>query len=375
MDRDLLLVGGYGLVGRQAAAILRERHPDLRITLAGRSPAAGEKAARECGGATAAVDVRRPRPLADLPERPGAILATVSDPRNELLADAVRHGIPFADITRSGAAAALDAAVCASDGRSTAPVLLAGSLMAGVSASAAALAVAELGGADRIDITMMGSRDDRVGPDSWDFSRRLAWTHHPMRDGERDASEPLSAIRRVRCPDGVERPGGMMGTVTEATLPLTLGVPTVEARFALMEPPALFGLVALKRLGLLSVLESPLLERIRNRGGSAGEAAGSTAGLSVTARNGGRAVSVDILDERGQAHLSAVGAVNAAERLLTGDLPAGLSFPEQSGDHAADLATAREAGVSVRFDGFAREPRGSADGDVPAAPTAQGIET
>ena len=371
MDRDLLIVGGYGLVGRQAAAILRARDPGLRLTLAGRSPGAAEEVARACGASTATVDVRRPRPLADLAEPPGAILATVSDPRNELLADAVRHGIPFADITRSGAAAALDAAVCASDGRATAPVLLAGSLMAGLSASAAALAVAELGGADRIDITMMGSSDDRVGPDSWDFSRRLAWTHHPMREGEREASEPLSRIKRVRCPDGVERPGGMMGTVTEATLPLTLGVPTVEARLAFTEPPVLLGLVALKRLGLLSLLENPLVQRIRNRG--AGEAtAASTAGLSVTARRGGRAASVDILDERGQSHLSAVGAVNAAERLLGGGLPAGVSFPEQSGDHAADLAAAREAGVSVRFSGFAREAVAPLDGDRAAQPAGRG---
>lgn len=352
-----MIVGGYGLVGAQAARMLRRRQPDLPLVLAGRHPERARGLALSLGASTATVDVRATRPLDSLPERPAAVLAAVTDPDDALLLDAMRRGIPIADINRAGPASVLDVAVCAARERPAAPVLLSGSWLAGVSALMAAAAVRELGRPERVDIAILVSSDDRVGPDAWGFGARLPWPYYPMVDGRRRPVQPLSGLRHVRCADERERPAALVGTLEQVTLPITLGVPTVETRMALADPPMLFGLVGLKRSGALRALARPALQRVRaallQRPGT-----GDIAGLTVTAERRTRSVAIDVLDVQGQSHLSAVGAVRAAERVLGiagPPLPAGIAFPEQHADPSSDLAALRQAGATVRLHGF-REP-------------------
>jgi hypothetical protein len=348
----LLVVGGYGLVGAQASSLLRRRHPGLPLVLAGRRPAAARELAASLGARTAALDARAERPLAALDERPAAILAAVGDPDDRLLGDALREGIPFADVNRGGHASVLDAVVRVAHQRPRAPVLLAGGWMAGLAALAAAAAVRELGRAERVDVVALVSSGDRIGRSASGFGRRLAWPYHVMRDGRRRPVQPLSGARRARCPDGRARMAALVGTLEQISLPTTLGVPTVETRIALHDEPALWALIALKRSGALKALERPSLGRLRaallERSGT-----GDLAGFSVTASGGGRSARVDVLDVRGQGHLSAVGAVAAAERVLgfgRAALPAGVSFPEQSADPQRDLALLKQAGAVVRLE-------------------------
>ncbi|HEX8646199.1 MAG TPA: hypothetical protein VF715_04820 [Thermoleophilaceae bacterium] len=346
----VLVVGGYGLVGGQAARILRARHPDLPLVLAGRRPQRGRRLAAELGASVAAIDADSERPLASLPRHPRAVLAAASDPHDRLLRDAMRRGIPIADINRAGHAAVLDVAAYASTERPSAPVLLAGSWLSGLTALAAAAAVHDLPEPERVDVTVLVSSRDRIGDDAWGFSRRLVWPYHPMARGRRRTVHPLTGVRRVRCPDGRERPAARVATLEQITLPLTLGVPTVETRLATFDPAALWGLVALKRTGALKALEHPAARRLRSalleRSGP-----GDFAGLTVTARRAGREATVEFLDVRGQAHLNGVGAALAAERvagLAGAELPPGISFSEQHARPEADLAALRQAGVVVR---------------------------
>ncbi len=356
----LLIVGGYGLVGAQAARLFRARHPDLPLVLGGRHPERARALADAIGASTVAIDVASGEPLAALPERPAAVLAAVSDPDEHLLVDALRRSIPIADINRAGHAGILDVAVCVGRERPQAPVLLSGSWLAGLSALLAAAVVRELGHTERLDITVLASSDDRVGPDSWGFSERLAWPYYAMRDGtRRHPSHPLTAVRRVRCADGRERPAALVGSLEQTTLPLTLGVATVETRMALQRPAELYGLIGLKRSGALRALARPALHGVRARllqrpGG------GDFAGITVTAQGRGRSVSIDVLDPRGQGHLSALGAARAAELVLglgAARLPAGISFPEQFAEPAADLELVRRAGVVVRVTGSENDSR------------------
>lgn len=352
----LLVVGGYGLVGAQAARLLRQRDPGLRLLIGGRHPERAAEFARSIGARAVAVDVGRPAPLGALDERPAAVLGVVSDGWGHLVADAMRRGVPVADIHRAGHADVLDVCVGAARARPTAAVLLAGSWFGGLAALMAAAAVGELGGAaDRVDLTVLASSDDRVGPDSWGFAERLAWPFHPMRDGRRVPAQPMTDPRPARCADGAVRPAALIGTLEQTTLPVTLGVPTVETRLALQSPASLRALVALKRSGTLRALARPALRGVRSalleRPG-----AGDFAGLTVTARGSGRGVSVDLLDPRGQAHLSAVGAALAAERVLGAALPPGVSYPEQSAHPKADFDLLRQALVQVRTTGFTHAP-------------------
>lgn len=346
----LVIVGGYGLVGSQAAELLRARNPGVPLVLAGRQPQTGRALAARLGATVARIDAAAREPLAELPERPAAVLAAVSDPGDRLLVDAMRRGIPIADINRGGPSSVLDVAVRAAGERAETPVLLSGSWMSGLTALAAACAAREVGHPERLEITVLVSSGDRVGPDAWGFSSRLAWPYHVMSAGRRRVAHPLTDRRRVRCPDGEERAAVRVGTLEQVTLPLTLGVATVETRLATHEQAAVWGLMVLKRTGALRALERPALRRLRgallNRSGP-----GDFAGLAVAAHGGGRSAYVEMLDARGQSHLSAVGATLAAERVLgVGGvaLPPGLSFPEQFAMPDADLAALRQAGVVVR---------------------------
>ncbi|MFI5797425.1 saccharopine dehydrogenase [Streptomyces sp. NPDC051677] len=348
-------MGGYGLVGAQAARLLRRRNPGLRLLIGGRNPDRARELAASLGASAVAVDASRPRPLASLPERPAAILAAVSDGDDHLVTDAMRHGIPVADIHRASNADVLDVCVAAAREQPTAAVLLSGSWFAGLAALMTAAVVRELGGAaDRVDIVVLASSDDQVGPDSWGFGERLAWPYYPMREGRRRPVQPMTDPRRVRCADGAVRPAALVGTLEQTTVPVTLGVPTVQTRMALQSPASLRALVGLKRSGTLRALARPALRGVRaallERPG-----AGDFAGLTVTARGLGRTARVDLLDPRGQAHLSAVGATWAAEQALGAQLPAGVSYPEQSARPKADFDLLRQAHVQVRLTGFTEE--------------------
>lgn len=350
----LLIVGGYGLVGKQVARLLRQRHPDLGLVLGGRHPEQASEFAASIGATTVAIDTSAKQPLSSLLERPTAVLASVSDPTDQLLIDAAGQGLPYADINRGGHASVLDATIAIAGEVPRAPVLLSGSWMAGVATLLTAAAVRELGEVVRVDITALASSDDEVGPDSQGFGHRLAWPYYPMRGGKREAAHPLTGVRKVRCADGNVRPAALVGTLEQTTLPRTLNVPTVETRLALQDTASLYALIGLKRTGILRALTRPFLHSTRaallERPG-----AGDFAGITVTAQGPERSVTVDVLDPHGQAHLSAVGAVLAAERVLglAGHrLPPGLSFPEQSADPRGDLAALRAAGVVVRQDGF-----------------------
>lgn len=354
---SLLIVGGYGLVGSHAARLLRRRHPDLTLLLGGRHPERGRALAASVNASTVTVDTSTARPLASLAERPTAVLAAVSDPADHLLIDAIRLGLPIADINRGGHASVLDAATAVASGPARAAVLLSGSWMAGITALMAAAAVREVGQASRVDVIALTSSDDAVGPDSQGFSHRLAWPYYPMRHGRRQTAQPLTSVRRVRCADGNERPAALVGTLEQISLPRTLGVSTVETRLALQDSSLLYGLIGLKRSGALRALARPALHGVRSalleRPGT-----GDFAGITVTAGAADRSATIEVLDPHGQAHLSAVGAVCAAERVLgvTGPgLPAGLSFPEQSAQPHADIKALRAAGVIVRLRGFAEE--------------------
>lgn len=349
-DGPLVIVGGYGVVGARAARMLRRRHPQLALVLAGRRPRRARSLAATLGATTAVVDTLASEPLAALPARPAAVIAVAPDASDRLLVDAMRRQVPIADVDRGGHHRVLDALVHAVHERPPAPVLLSGSWLAGLTALAAAAAAGEAAPAERIDIGVLVSSRDEVGESSWGFSSRLAWPYQVSDGGRRKLVHPLSGVRSIPCPDGNARPGARVGTLEQVSLPITVGAPTVETRLAFQDAPALWGLVTLKRAGALRMLERPALhplrDRLLHRHGS-----GDFAGFTVTARGGGATASIDVLDVRGQSYLSAIGCVLAAERalgLVGAALPAGVSFPEQSARPEHDLAAIRAAGAIVR---------------------------
>ncbi|HXE46551.1 MAG TPA: hypothetical protein VN635_15315 [Conexibacter sp.] len=365
----LVMVGGYGLVGGQAATLLRERNPQLPLVLAGRNPARASALAAALDATTARVDVRSERPLATLAERPAAILATTPDPADRLLAEAMREGIPIADVDRADAVATLDALLHASRERPRAPVLLAGAWKGGTAALLTAALARLVPSPTRIDLAVVVSSRDRVGDGAWRFSRRWAWPHYASEDRVRGVGHPFTDVRPVRCADGQMRPSVRISTLDQVALPMSLDVPTVEVRLAMLEAPKLWAVVALKRSGALRALERPRLRGVRRRllersGG------GDLSAFTVTVTGADRTLAIDAIDMQGQAHLGAVGAALAAERVLglaDVSLPAGVSFPEQNACPAADIAALTAAGVVLRPHGCTLAELAAA-GEEPSVP-------
>lgn len=344
--QKLLILGGYGVVGSRATRLIRSRNPDLRLVLAGRHVENAASLAREVDAEVVRVDVAGANVLDGIPGDVTAALGVVTDPNNTLLREVIGRGIPYADLNRAGLASIADATLVAAMGRPTAPILLAGSFYCGLTALTAAFLHGRDANINRVDITILSSSNDEVGPNSWGFADRLAWPYYPSAMGHRRVAHPLTEAVNVRCADGTFRSASLLGTMEQTTLPILLGVPTVESRIAMIEGSSLGGLRFLKRTGLLRLLSQPKLAGVKaaifNRQGT-----GGIAGLSVTATSPSGQLTIDLLSPNGQVQLSAAGATCAAELLLSGQLRSGLCFPEQYVDACNLLDLLRHAGIVV----------------------------
>ena len=63
-ETSILVAGGYGVVGRQLAMLIRQCHPNLPLIIAGRNLTKAEALADELGHASALqLDVEQSNPL------------------------------------------------------------------------------------------------------------------------------------------------------------------------------------------------------------------------------------------------------------------------------------------------------------------------
>ena len=93
-EDGILIAGGYGVVGQQITSLIRQRHSDLPLIIAGRTLDKAESVAHQLGNASSIrMDVEQPNPLEGL--KPRAIIAVVNDPHDYLLRDAVKMAFPM----------------------------------------------------------------------------------------------------------------------------------------------------------------------------------------------------------------------------------------------------------------------------------------
>lgn len=351
VEGAVLIAGGYGVVGAQVARLLRERHPDLPLLLGGRTPDRARALAATLGDATpVAFDVTEPDPLATFGRAPAAIISTVNDPQDRLLATSLERAIPLVDITRWTARVRTALAICAVT-PPDAPVMLASGWMAGVAPLLAAWAA---GGAhhavEQVDIAIRYAMTDRAGPDSFAYVDRFADRFETTVDGELRLVPGLSDGRTATFADAAHGRVYRFDTPEQLTLPITLGARTAATRIGFDSRSATAGFVALRRTGALRALAHPLLASVRqallHQSGN-----GGAAQLRVDVRHDGDQITAHASDPLGQSHLTAAGTVVGIERLLGLDgaaAPApGVHFPELHPDPDAAVATLRDCGVEV----------------------------
>ena len=349
----VLIAGGYGVVGQEAAKVIRQRYPNLPLIIGGRNPVKAEALVRELTPATSMkLDVEQPNPLQDV--RPRAILAAVNDPFDYLLLDARRHGVPYVSITRW--TERLKAAVSRTAAESfRAPVMLSSAWMAGLAAVAAVAISRPLKRIDRIDISVLYSLKDKAGPNSTEYMDRLATPFEVMLNGERKQIYPYTDPRRITFPGGYSANVYRFDTPDQYTLPITLGAKTVAARITFDSALVTNLLVALTRSGIWKLISGDRFAALRrsllyNPGtGSSHEIVIEAAGVDEAGTP--QTFRATIVDPQGQAHLTALGALVQVERLLGLDgapPPApGIVYPDTAPQINSVFQVFRNFGVTV----------------------------
>ena len=193
-DRDILLVGGYGVVGRRIAA---ELGPDYagRVVVAGRHQVQADEAAAAIGHGVRGrhIDITVPSSVAAALQGVATVISCIDQPGRTLLWAAIERGLQYTDITphltelRRGAAyERIDAAARTSGAR----LVLGTGIVPGISSVMVRALSDALGGADEIETALLLGAADVSGPASFDyFLQELAMsfdlhvdgTDHPVR--------------------------------------------------------------------------------------------------------------------------------------------------------------------------------------------------
>jgi NAD(P)-dependent dehydrogenase (short-subunit alcohol dehydrogenase family) len=315
----ILLVGGYGIVGRRVAALLRRHHPDLHLVIAGRNRAKAAEFADCLGNAEAAVvDTASADPLASVEGHIAAVLALVHDHDDNLLRSAVARGLPYLDITR-GVAAQTRAYFTASLQPVRAPVMFASNWMAGVPAILAVHLARGLAPIDTVTLSILYDMNETIGPDSADAGSTMGEPFAARVDGAWRKVEGLSDPVVVRFPSGRERP-----TVRVSMADVISLAQATRARDVAV------------RIGIEPQRENP--------GPISHE-------IVVDVGNANSKRRITLLDPHGQAHLTATGVVANLERVLGLKGPAlhaGLCVPETAADgkRLIDLLRAEDVALA-----------------------------
>jgi hypothetical protein len=351
----ILIVGGYGVVGQQLAALVRHYHPTLSLLLAGRNPTRAEALAHRLTYADGIVlDVTHPKPLNG--RKPRAILSAVNDPYDFLLLEAAQNGIAYLDITR-WTERVKTARMRLAGETLGAPVLLSSAWMSGVAALVAVSLARQLNTVESIDISILYSLQDKAGPNSTEYLDRLATRYTVMIDGEQQLVDPLTDPRKVNFPGNLLTKVYRLDTPEQLTLPDTTGARTVAARIAFDDALSTVLLVFLTRSGIWKLLSGEQLTTFRRSllyhpgKGARHEMVVEVAGF--TENHLSTRLRAELVDPQGQTHLTAVGALIQMERLLGLDgLPApvpGILYPDTAPNLQFAFQMLEREGVTIKI--------------------------
>jgi len=354
----ILIVGGYGVVGKQIAGLMAARNPGVELWIGGRSAqAAGAYAASFPGARGIVIDVDSLDPLAGFAELPDVIVAVANDRDDNLLLAAARRGIAYIDVTR-WTPRLLKAMERISGVSQTAPVVLASGWMAGIAATVAAHFAAGMCEIQSIDIDILYSIKDKAGPNSVEYADQLNVPFTIWSGGKPQTVNPLTDPHKARFSNGRTLDCYRFDTPDQYTLVKTLGAAGVSSRLTYDDAAAAKFMRLLSTSGIWTLLSLRPFKRLRHAiiynpgAGAQHEFVVRIVGKDAAGAHLEKHISV--IDPQGQTHMTAAGAVAQAERILGlrgRDVPPpGVSFPDQAADCAAGLVALREMGVSIAIE-------------------------
>jgi saccharopine dehydrogenase (NAD+, L-lysine-forming) len=354
--QSILIVGGYGVVGRRIAAELAPDYPD-RVVVAGRNLARAEELAAAIGRGVRGrrIDIAIPSSIAKALEDVAVVISCIDQPGRTLLSAAVERGLRYTDITphltelgRGAAYQKIDAAARASGAR----VILGTGIVPGISNVMVRALADSIGGADAIETALLLDAADVSGSASFDyFLQELSMSFEIRVDGQDRPARAFSAPRLVQFPPPAGAQFSYLFPFSDQVLyPRTMGARTAVTRLAI-EPAWLSRIVAAmvrtgaSRLMAIEWIRHAVPRRRQDR--PSGKDARFA--LRVDVRRGGDSRSATLLGHA-QADAAAAGAAGVARLLIEGDVAqAGAWMPEQVVNPGPFLSRLATRGLRVEF--------------------------
>ncbi|GLF95334.1 saccharopine dehydrogenase family protein [Streptomyces yaizuensis] len=235
---SVLILGGTGQAGARAAALLRQWHPALPLTIAGRDIDRAQRVAGELGAATAVtIDLRRSDLGLPADRTYSAVIAALWDDHLHGLRYAQHRGLPYLSIS-SGLVDIAPEVVAGAQRANAAPILLAGHYCAGTVVLAALHAARRFDRIDTIRISAVLDELDTGGPAGRADLRRWSTATTAglvRRDGVFTWVAGPDAQADVRSTDGTDLPGRSIAIPDVPSLALATDAPDVRFDFAVGE--------------------------------------------------------------------------------------------------------------------------------------------
>ncbi len=203
----VLIIGGSGVVGSQAAKAIRRLHPDLPLAIGGRDLSRAQAVASEVGGATGVrVDLDRADLGLNDKDAFSAVVIFVKDERLTSMRYAQGRGIPYISLSSGTFEIGPEVAqyIHAPD---KAPILLASHWLAGAAIFPVLEALSSYETVDAIRIGVLLDEEDMGGPAALaDYNRITgnAPASLTVKDGKLHWASGQEASARYKSVDGVE---------------------------------------------------------------------------------------------------------------------------------------------------------------------------
>lgn len=319
---DILIVGGYGTVGRRIAADLAHDYPG-RLVVAGRSLERGAELALALGHGVRAgrTDVDDPVSVDASLDGVGVVVSCIDQREPHLLRAAIAHGLAYTDITPHLMQRRPTEGMRVAAADAGARIVLGAGLAPGISSMLARLAADRVGVVESVTSSVLLSVGDGFGPASRAYIiEEIALPYTVVIGGRRQEARAFAGASLVPFPMPIgPRRAYRFPFSDQVFFPETLGAHTAVSGLAL-DPPWLGRLMAaLTRLGVPSLL------RQRARSGARlsrllawlqrAYAGRDWYGLVVEV-SGVRGTVRASLVGRVQAHATALGAASLARSLI-----------------------------------------------------------
>lgn len=326
IQHPILVIGGSGVVGAQAAAAIRRLHPGLPVTIAGRDLARAQAVAEKLGVEALAADLSKPDLGLPATARFSAVIVFVKDDWSSALRFAQRHGIPHLSVSSGAFEIGIEAARFIHQPQA-APIVLASQWLAGAALFPTLEYAKTFRSIDKIHVGVLLDQEDMGGQAALADYERITQAGSAaltLKDGRFAWISGEEAKARYRSVDGVELPAMAYGPLD--VLSLATATDAKYIRFDLA-----FDVSASRRAGEPFSTESVIA-------------------IEGVLSSGERVTRIcEVVHPQGQAPLTALGVALATERALGlsgGEaLTPGLYFPHSIIEPAHYLARMKEFGA------------------------------